>query len=190
MNKLNKLVTIMAVTTMTLGVNAGDMKQNCFSLVNHRCFITRYFTNITIWGWWHKSRYRCKFHARDISTNAILLVSIGLSVSEAQSTVLGGQVYDEIGECHIAGTRFKTPCRNKVKPAENLLGGIGVLSQGTLPISQFEAGGIRVDIGVSFTHGTFPRTPAIKQLPCSSYRLPPKRFSAGFTLLRRWKSIA
>jgi hypothetical protein len=35
----------------------------------------------------------------------ILLVSIGLSVSEAQSTVLGGQVYDEIGECHIAGTR-------------------------------------------------------------------------------------
>jgi hypothetical protein len=37
--------------------------------------------------------------------------------------VLGGQVYDEIGECHIAGTRFKTPCKNKVKPAENLLGG-------------------------------------------------------------------
>jgi hypothetical protein len=36
----------------------------------------------------------------------ILLVSIGLNASEAQSTVLGGQVYDEIGECHIAGTRF------------------------------------------------------------------------------------
>jgi hypothetical protein len=53
----------------------------------------------------------------------ILLVSIGLNASEAQSTVLGGQVYDEIGECHIAGTRFKTPCKNKVKPAENLLGG-------------------------------------------------------------------
>ena len=52
----------------------------------------------------------------------ILLVSIGLNASEAQSTVLGGQVYDEIGECHIAGTRFKTPCKNK-KPAENLLGG-------------------------------------------------------------------
>ncbi|VVM22432.1 hypothetical protein BSPWISOXPB_4317 [uncultured Gammaproteobacteria bacterium] len=47
----------------------------------------------------------------------ILLVSIGLSVSEAGSTVLGGQVYDEVGECHIAGTRFKTPCKNK-KPAE------------------------------------------------------------------------
>jgi hypothetical protein len=27
MNKLNKLVTVMAVTTMTLGVNAGDMKK-------------------------------------------------------------------------------------------------------------------------------------------------------------------
>jgi hypothetical protein len=52
----------------------------------------------------------------------ILLVSIGLSVSEAGSTVLGGQVYDEVGECHTAGTRFKTPCKNK-KPAENLLGG-------------------------------------------------------------------
>jgi hypothetical protein len=52
----------------------------------------------------------------------ILLVSIGLSVSEAGSTVLGGQVYDEVGECHIAGTHFKTPCKNK-KPAENLLGG-------------------------------------------------------------------
>jgi hypothetical protein len=35
--------------------------------------------------------------------------------------VLGGQVYDEVGECHIAGTHFKTPCKNK-KPAENLLG--------------------------------------------------------------------
>jgi hypothetical protein len=39
----------------------------------------------------------------------ILLVSIGLSVSEAGSTVLGGQVYDEVGECHTAGTRvFRT----------------------------------------------------------------------------------
>jgi hypothetical protein len=38
----------------------------------------------------------------------ILLVSIGLSVSEAGSTVLGGQVYDEVGECHIAGTRLPT----------------------------------------------------------------------------------
>jgi hypothetical protein len=38
----------------------------------------------------------------------ILLVSVGLSVSEAGSTVLGGQVYDEVGECHTAGTRFKT----------------------------------------------------------------------------------
>ena len=27
MNKLNKLVTVMAVTTMALGVNAGDMKK-------------------------------------------------------------------------------------------------------------------------------------------------------------------
>ena len=27
MNKLNKLVTVMAVTTMTFGVNAGDMKK-------------------------------------------------------------------------------------------------------------------------------------------------------------------
>jgi hypothetical protein len=27
MNKLNKLVTVMAVTTITLGVNAGDMKK-------------------------------------------------------------------------------------------------------------------------------------------------------------------
>jgi hypothetical protein len=27
MNKLNKLVTVMAVATMTLGVNAGDMKK-------------------------------------------------------------------------------------------------------------------------------------------------------------------
>jgi pyridoxal biosynthesis lyase PdxS len=41
---------------------------------------------------------------------------------------------------------------------------IGVLSQGTLPISQFEAGGIRVDIGTSLTHGMSPRRPAIKQL--------------------------
>jgi hypothetical protein len=40
----------------------------CFSLVNHWCFITRYFTNITVWRWWGKSRY--KFNTRDISTNA------------------------------------------------------------------------------------------------------------------------
>jgi hypothetical protein len=31
----------------------------------------------------------------------ILFANIGLSVTEAQSTVLGGQVYDEIGECHM-----------------------------------------------------------------------------------------
>ena len=34
MNKLNKLVTVMAVTTMTLGVNAGDMKQKLIGMAN------------------------------------------------------------------------------------------------------------------------------------------------------------
>lgn len=28
---------------------------------------------------------------------------------------LGGRVYDDAGNCHIAGTRYKTPCKTKLE---------------------------------------------------------------------------